>query len=172
MAARQAAYKYPKEKMLPSLPEGHTVYGLIVDTPLELKTLISIAAFANGAANLYVNSGGGVVGAAQRYKRVAQAARGLVLNANSCLSLGEKTKSFDLPVAGFHFVYLLTTDGVYKIVMSEKLVAKDRQRAVLFNGYQSLIHELRYAQMKDRKLAQQAEENQEPTTEAAEENDN
>jgi hypothetical protein len=152
---RASAFSLPYEQVADFMEEGHKVYGIMVDTPLEAKTLITVAAMCNGAANLYVNTGGGILGAAQRHKRIAATARNLIHVADNCIELGEKTTSFDLPTIGFHFVYLFTTEGPYKIVMTEKLVAKgETNRTTLFNGYQALISELRYAQMKEMKAGQ------------------
>jgi hypothetical protein len=132
------------------MKEDSKVYGVVVDMPLAPKVLGSLVCFVNGAANLYFNMGGGVVGPSQRYRAVAHAARTLVLSAEQALPICEKVKGFDLPVGKFHYVYLLTRNGVYRTsIIPEELTENDTMKRMLFFCYQSVMSEIRTAQLKD-----------------------
>ncbi len=116
-------------------------------TPTVMATLVC---FANGAANLYFNLGGEYINSAQRYRGVAQASYDFVKNVSAHLGICEKTTKFDMPLAGKHYIYLLTKSGVFKTEISPNAISKeDEAKRRIFNMYQRVMGELRIAQMKD-----------------------
>lgn len=127
-----------------------TVYGVVVDMPMARNITTTMACYINGAANLYFSPGGDYSGAAQRYPSVVQSARAFVNAAASYIETAKKADTLELPPAGTHFAYILTTGGIYRLELhpfDENRSERDR----LFIGlYQRVMNELRGAQMKDK----------------------
>ncbi len=134
-----------------------TLYGVIVDMPMAPNLITTLACFVNGAANLYFSNGGDYSGAAQRYPAVVQATRVFVNNAVNYLDDAEPAESFELPAGHTHYVYLLTTGGVYRLAMNSTTGNTDPKQRALMNLYQRVMGELRSAQMKDQ-AARKAEQ--------------
>ncbi len=128
----------------------NTVYGVIVDMPMAANFITTMACYVNGAANLYFSNGGDFSGAAQYYPGVVQAARVLVSNAVSYLEDAEKTTSYPLPAGRTHFVYILTTGGIYRLALNATAANQDPKQRLLINLYQRVMNELHQAQMKDK----------------------
>lgn len=126
------------------------VYGMVIDIPMTQQVLASMVCFINGAANLYFNNGGEYSGAAQKYRNLVQAAHTLVANANQLLPKAEKVKAFDLPSGRTHYVYLLTTGGIYKTVIEPGLIPEtETEMRTIYVLYQRVLNELRQCQLKD-----------------------
>ena len=127
------------------------VYGVVVDMPMGQNMLSTLVVFANGAANLYFNTGGGMVNAASKYKMVAQAAVNFTGNAGKCLSVCERTITYDLPTGGTQYFHLLTRRGVYKVAINpSQLKEEDKEKRVLVHLCQEVMNQLRIAQLKDK----------------------
>lgn len=126
------------------------VYGAVIDMPMSPTVLASLVCFINGSANIYFNLGGEYINAAARYRGVAQASFDFVRFATSCLDCCKKTTKFDMPIAGKHYIYLLTKRGVYITELSPDAIAKeDDTKKKLYNMYQRVMSQLRVAQLKD-----------------------
>lgn len=127
-----------------------TIYGVIVDMPMAPNFITSMACYINGAANLYFSNGGDYSGAAQRYPGVVQAARILVTNAANYIEDAKKAESFALPGGRTHFVYILTTGGIYQLAINASSANTDPKQRLLMNLYQRVMGELHQAQLKDK----------------------
>ncbi len=127
-----------------------TVYGVIVDMPMAPNFITTMACYINGAANLYFSNGGDYSGAAQRYPGVVQATRIFVNNAANYLEDAKRADSFAMPAGRNHFVYILTTKGVYKLEMLATSANTDPKQRLLMNLYQRVMNELHQAQLKDK----------------------
>lgn len=126
-----------------------TVYGVIVDMPMALTVITTLACYINGAANLYFSNGRDYSGAAQRYPGVVQAARVFVANAANFIEKLEPVKSFELPAGRIHYAYILTTAGVYRLELDSETAAGTQEERVFKNLYHRVMNELRGAQLKD-----------------------
>lgn len=127
-----------------------TVYGVVVDMPMGGNVITTMACYVNGAANLYFSNGGDYSGAAQRYPGVVQAARVFVMNAASMIEGLEPVKTLELPLDNSHYVYVLTTSGIYRLKMTPVTNEGSQQERVFKNLYHRVMGELRAAQMKDK----------------------
>lgn len=136
-----------------------TVYGVIVDMPMSGNIITSMACYVNGAANLYFSNGGDYSGAAQRYQGVVQASRLFVLNAANYVEDAKRADSFPLPAGGMHFVYILTTGGIYQLALNSTTGNRDPKQRVLMNLYQRVMGELHQAQLKDKAAGTQPQHN-------------
>ncbi len=129
-----------------------TTFGVVVDMPMGRDVITTLACYVNGAANLYFSNGTDYSGAAQRYPGVVQAARVLVAYASKMITEEmPKVKNLELPSGRLHFVYILTSGGIYRLEVDHSAANTDPQQRGLINLYQRLMGELRSAQMKDKK---------------------
>ncbi|MCQ2434524.1 MAG: hypothetical protein MJ062_04740 [Oscillospiraceae bacterium] len=128
----------------------NTIYGVIIDMPMAANFITTMACFVNGAANLYFSNGNDYSGAAQRYPGVVQATRVFVSNIANYLDDAQKVTSYPLPAGRTHFVYILTTGGVYKLELDSTSANQDQKQRILMNLYQRVMNELHQAQMKDK----------------------
>lgn len=126
-----------------------TVYGVIVDMPMSPNVITSLACYINGAANLYFSNGGDYSGAAVRYPGVVQAARVFVSNASLFIKDENRVQNLELPAGRFHYAYILTTGGIYRLVLDHTAANTNVEERVFMNLYQRVMNELRGAQMKD-----------------------
>lgn len=155
LMTRGAALHFPAKQFSNMITDEHSVYGMVIDIPIDPGTLSTLVVYINGAANLYFNNGGSYTGASQRYQTVVQAGRILVANAPRILSEAEKTTSFSLPTGQPHSIYLLTKGGIYRKTVHPAAIKEEStdMQAVYFL-YQQVMRELRSAQLKDRAAAQ------------------
>lgn len=136
------------------VPSNDTIYGVVVDIPVNPQALITLVVYINGASNLYFNNGGSYTGAATRYPAVVQAGRMLVANASRILGEAEKTTKLDLPVGLEHHIFLMTKNGIYrKVFVPTEAIDASRDMQTIYALYQRVMQELRTAQMKDRAAA-------------------
>ena len=161
LMTRSAALHFPAKQFADMLHNENSVYGIVIDMPVDPKTLCTLVVYINGAANLYFNNGGSYTGASQRYQTVVQAGRILVANASRILSECQKTTSFALPTAQPHNIFLLTKSGIYeKRVMPSAIQSESNDMKAVYFLYQQLMRELRSSQLKDRANAQAHNKNQ------------
>lgn len=126
------------------------VFGMVIDIPMSSEVLASMVCFINGAANLYFNNGGEYSGAAQKYRNLVQAAHTLVNNTKILVPQGEKVKKYDLPMGRLQNIYMLTTGGVYKVVVDPMNIPDDNpELRTTYILYQRVLNELRQCQLKD-----------------------
>lgn len=156
LMTRSAALHFPAKQFSEMLSEQHSVYGMVIDIPVDPRTLCTLVVYMNGAANLYFNNGGSYTGASQRYQTVVQAGRLLVANAPRILSETKKTTTFALPTAQPHNIFLLTRNGIYeKSIMPTAIKEESADMQAVYFLYQQVMRELRSAQLKDRAAAAQ-----------------
>ena len=155
LMTRGAALHFPAKQFSGMISDEHSVYGVVIDMPIDPRTLSTLVVYINGAANLYFNNGGSYTGASQRYQTVVQAGRLLVANAPHILGEAAKTTSFALPTSQPHHIYLLTKGGIYeKEVLPAAIKEESADMQAVYFLYQQVMRELRSAQLKDRALAQ------------------
>ena len=85
LATRAAALHFPAKQFADMINDQNSVYGMVIDMPINPVTLSTLVVYINGAANVYFNNGGSYTGASQRYQTVVQAGRLLVANASRIL---------------------------------------------------------------------------------------
>lgn len=127
----------------------NTVYGVVIDMPMAPNIITTLACYINGASNLYFSNGNDYSGAAQRYPGVVQAARVLVSNAAIFVKDENRATNLELPAGRIHYVYILTTGGIYCVPMNPTGANTNPQERIFMNLYQRVMGELRAAQMKD-----------------------
>ena len=145
----------PKELGV-KLSSGTQVYGAVIDMPMGASTLGTLVCLANGTANLYLNNGNGILGAASRYRSVANASRSVVTSFAQILPSCERVIEFDLPSANNYYVYLLTKKGIYKTSYDPSklnpMVLDETTKMHRFAHFlvQKVMGELSNAQLKDK----------------------
>ncbi|NLK70941.1 MAG: hypothetical protein GX286_05820 [Clostridiales bacterium] len=151
LAARADAIAFEATEIKKMVPQDNEVYGLVIDLPMGPNLLSTLVCYANGAANIYYNNGGSLLGTSMKYRPVAHAARLLVLSAENCLADAEKVNSYDLPMGRMHYVYFLTKKGfIYRTVITpNNFNEEDKGRKLLFHLYQNVLAEIRIAQLKE-----------------------
>ena len=102
LATRAAALHFPAKQFADMINDQNSVYGMVIDMPINPVTLSTLVVYINGAANVYFNNGGSYTGASQRYQTVVQAGRLLVANASRILGECSQTTSFPLPTSQPH----------------------------------------------------------------------
>ena len=127
-----------------------TVYGVVVDMPMARNITTTLACYINGAANLYFSPGGDYSGAAQRYPSVVQTARAFVSAAANYIENTPKAATLELPSAGVHYAYILSTGGIYRLELHPFDAQRSERDRVFIALYQRVMNELRGAQMKDK----------------------
>lgn len=133
------------------------VYAAVIDMPMGQDLLTTLVVSMNGTANLFFNTGGGVLGLGQKYSKVSSSVLSFLASAGQVLSSCTKTREFDLPTKRDNYIYLLTRKGVYKMVLDPKEMVneKDSSKRFIFSLYQKVLNELQVAQMRDRAVARQ-----------------
>ncbi len=151
LMTRGAALHFPYRQFAELAPTDQSVYGFVVDMPVNPQTIITLVVYVNGAANLYFNNGGSYTGASQRYPSVVQISRALMANAARILGEAKKTKQFDLPTGREHHIFLLTKRGIYrKSFLPMDLRSESTDLRSIYALYQQVMRELQTAQLKDR----------------------
>lgn len=148
LVTRMQAMRIPASYFTQFMTES-TVYGVVVDMPMG-ASLTTLVCYVNGASNLYFSNGGDYSGAAQRYPGVVQAARACVNFASQMIDENTpKADSLELPGGRLHYVYILTTGGIYRLELDHSAANTDPKERTFMNQYQRVLGELRAAQMKD-----------------------
>ncbi len=95
-----------------AVPDSETlVYGVVMDWNMGDVTA-TLATYINGAANMYLSTGGGVSGAGMD-TGIAEAASELVTFTQDFAGRALPVSTTDLPPAGCVRFYLLTNKGIY-----------------------------------------------------------
>jgi hypothetical protein len=151
LMTRAAALQFPAKQFSGMIADENTVYGVIIDIPVNPKELQTLVVYINGATNLYFNNGASYTGAAQRYPSLVQAGRLLTLNASSLVKEAERTKSYPMPTNQIHNVYLLTKRGTYVLSYLPTAMEEASPELKIFNSlFQRVKMELITAMRKDR----------------------
>lgn len=150
LATRNSALHIPPAQFSNMKFKADEVYGIVIDIPMGQTVMASMVCFINGAANLYFNNGGEYTGASTKYKSVVQAARNLVVNATPLKQICKRTSQFPLPVAGMHYIYMLTKRGIFKAEINPQTIYTDtKEKRVVYHLYQQVMGALRVAQLRD-----------------------
>lgn len=150
LATRNSALHIPPVQFSNMKFKPNEVYGVVIDIPMGNTILVSMVCFINGAANLYFNNGNEYTGASMKYKSVVQAARNLVVNATALKETCKRTSQFPLPVAGKHYVYMLTKRGIFKTEVDPRTIQEDtKEKRAVYYLYQQVMGALRIAQLRD-----------------------
>lgn len=150
LATRNSALHIPPAQFSNMKFKSDEVYGIVIDIPMGQTIMVTMVCFINGAANLYFNNGSEYTGASTKYKSVVQAARNLVVNANPLKQTCKRTSQFPLPVAGKHYVYMLTKRGTFKAEINPQTIHEDtKEKRVVYHLYQQVMGALRVAQLRD-----------------------
>ena len=105
------------ETRLPHLPRG-AVHLVLMDWHVDRGT-VTVLASADGAASLYLSSGGGFIGGSERVPSIRDAALHAVSLANSLKFHFERTDTTPLPALGDVNFYLTTGSAVLMAVSPE-----------------------------------------------------
>jgi len=150
LATRNSALHIPPVQFSNMKFKSDEVYGIVIDIPMGATIMVTMVCFINGAANLYFNNGSEYTGASTKYKSVVQAARNLVVNATPLKKTCKRTSQFPLPVAGNHFIYMMTKRGIFKAELDPRTIQQDsKEKRVVYYLYQQVMGALRIAQLRD-----------------------
>lgn len=129
--------------ILANVPEGETyLYSVIMDWNMGDDT-ITLATNITGEANLYVQSGGGIVGAG-RHVAVSESAQTLVAFSRKFLSMATQPSSTPLPEKNVVQFILLTNKGKY--ILKDEMKNIEARRSPFFEMYEQasyVINEMR-----------------------------
>ncbi len=105
---------------------------------------VTIAAFADGAASIYISNGGGFIGGGQNYPSVHEAGQNLIAVARRFRPRMQKTQDYPLPQKGEVFFYLITDNGVYTVSAPEtELNRRTHALTELYAAGQEIITQYR-----------------------------
>ena len=62
LMTRGAALHFPAKQFSDMITDEYSVYGMVIDIPIDPRTLSTLVVYINGAANLYFNNGGSYTG--------------------------------------------------------------------------------------------------------------
>ncbi len=129
--------------MLATIPEGQiAVYSVVMDWDMG-SDIVTLATQITGDTNLYVQSGGGIIGAG-KHLSVSTAAQQFIAVAQNYFAQAAVMKNTPLPVKnGIQFIFL-TNNGKYCVTEDySKLENKSSQWLPLFEQANLVIHEMR-----------------------------
>ncbi len=117
-------------------------YGVLVDWPLD-DQVATILAMRDGTASLYTTSTFGILGG-QAHESVRRTAEACVKTAGLHAASGEAVVDYPYPAPGQVFYYLLTYDGVRRVVGDESALEQGSDPTFdLFAAGQDVLTELR-----------------------------
>jgi len=109
---RRFAISVTPEQLKLAIPATETfVYGVIMDWNMG-ETIVTLAAYITGAANMYFSTGGGITGAGKN-PEVGEVAVEFVITAQRFINRGVPTAIIELPAPGMVKFYLLTNRQIY-----------------------------------------------------------
>lgn len=109
---RKMALEVTAKQLDLNVPTGQVkVYGLVVDWNMG-KAIATIVAFSTGDANMYISTGGGIIGGVQ-HEAVNKAAKASVGKAQEFLHKATHTNATPLPEDGQISFFLLTNNGLF-----------------------------------------------------------
>lgn len=158
LMARIKSLRMPPAVIGAKLKDDKQVYSAVIDMPMGPNILGTLVCLANGVVNIYFNNGASITGIAVKHPSLSQACRTFIASAGQALPVCERTSVFDIPMdSSTHFVHLMTRKGVYKtkIVQSELNDSEEgKMKMFLLSLYQNVMNEVRNAQIKDQKAAE------------------
>ncbi len=137
---RNAALKTtPGALLAQTQPDELLVYGIVMDWDMG-DDVISLAVQITGDANLYVKSGGGIVGSG-KYPEVIGAAQAMVLISKDYMKFLQPAIATPLPEKGQILFYLQTNQGLYSGGDSQKIMENpSSQWHTLYEAANHVIH--------------------------------
>ena len=142
---RRAIETVPDTLGLPGEIKEQDAYGLLMEMAVPNST-VTLACFANGEANLYYRTGGGMVGGIA-HENVRNAAKELVALAQQSLPLMSKTRDYPLPGQDSVRFYALTPRGVLSTETDRAALADPQNElSALFYSGQEVVSQMRQAQ--------------------------
>jgi hypothetical protein len=140
---RDTALNITPAQLKLSIPESETlVYGVVMDWNMG-NTLVTLVSYITGAANMYLSTGGGIVGGGKN-PTVGEAASEFVTMAQEYIYRASPASVFDLPPDGCVRFYLLTNHQ--KLAAQEQLAYFDNGTSPwlpLFEKANEVITEMR-----------------------------
>lgn len=89
-------------------PESHAdVYGMVIDIAQE-SAFVTLVCLTDDTTSMYVSTGGGIIGAGQKYPQVAKATQSLLACAQRSMKHFREETSTDLPPASTVRFHILT----------------------------------------------------------------
>lgn len=127
---------------IPPLEKASTPWGVIMEMGYDGAT-VTLVAFAEGTASIYLSSGGGFIGGGE-HQTIRNAAQAFVAAADEFKPQMIATTDFPEPRRGQTIFYLRTDDGVFTAAASEKELGERRHPlAPLFHAAQEVITQYR-----------------------------
>lgn len=142
---RRAIETNPETLGLPGEIKEQDAYGLLMEMAVPNDT-VTLACFANGEANLYYRTGGGMVGGIA-HENVRNAAKELIALAQKALPAMTRTRDYPLPGPESVRFYALTPRGVLTTETERALLADpgNELSAVFYSG-QEVVSQMRQVQ--------------------------
>ena len=110
---RQQVLGIKQSQELQEASGEHQVFAAIVDMDMD-KAIVSLACIADGTTSLYFSNGGGQLGLGHADEEIRKASLAFLNSAEQVLDIMDEVYEYPLPQNGKHFVYLITSDGVYR----------------------------------------------------------
>ncbi len=151
MRMRNMAFSVTPEKLKINIPgDDVSVYGVIVDWSYS-NVIASVVAFTTGDASIYLSSDQIFIGG-YAHEEIKKAAKDLVVGAQYCLGLTQKTLSLSLPDKECTKFYFLTNKGIYSHQEPTISITQgESDWTVIFNITQNLIAQYRLIDQAKRK---------------------
>lgn len=138
-----ALSKASAEKEQPSKTDPNDPLAVLMDMSLTPRT-VTVVAYADGTASIYMSNGGGFLGGGQKYASIREAAHKMLATAHQLQSKMQITKQFPLPEKGEITFYLVTTGGVYTVrAPRAKMGKKTQPLTELFAAGEEIITQYR-----------------------------
>lgn len=134
--------RHALEMRLPNMARD-AVQIVLMDWHVDRGTVTVLAA-ADGAASLYLSSGGGYIGGSEKFPSIRAAALHAVSVSTSLQNHFDPTESSPLPTLGDVTFYITTGEGVRRAVAAEvKLRTGSDPLAALGGAMQKIVTEYR-----------------------------
>ena len=136
---RQQVFCIKKSQELQDASGTHSIFASIVDMDMDNAT-VSLACIDDGTTSLYFSNGGGQLGLGHADEEIRKASLAFLNSAGQVLDIMDKVDEYPLPQNGKHFVYLITSDGVYRQELDmETIDSESKEKRFLNFLYQNVI---------------------------------
>ena len=136
---RQQVLCIKQSQELQEASGAHPIFAAIVDMDMD-KTIVSLACIADGTTSLYFSNGGGQLGLGHADEEIRKASLTFLNSAEQVLDIMDKVDEYPLPQNGKHFVYLITSDGVYRQELDmETIDGESKENRFLNFLYQNVL---------------------------------
>jgi hypothetical protein len=126
-------------------PKSSEPYGLLMEMGIQIS-VVTLVCFADGDANVYHKTGGGMIGGSF-HENVRNAAKAFVALAPKALPKMVKTTDFPLPGQDKVRFYALTPQGVFTTETSRQTLANPKSElGALFYTGQEVVTQMRQVQ--------------------------